>query len=84
MRNFMKKEIEIYIRHNTNGAMLNFYIPKELKPAFLDALSNGYFNTADKDAHFEMSILQEWLDNPETSASHVRFKLSSINVHYQE
>ena len=78
----MSKEIEVYIRHNQLGAMLNFYVPKELKDSFLDSISKGTFEPSDTDIHFEASILPEWVADASKVASHVRVKIAGINVTY--
>ena len=78
------KSIEIYIRQNSNGAMLNMYVPSELKDFLLESLRNGECDLSDFNANFEMSIPTSDLDNPQADPTHVRIKLSSINVNYTQ
>ena len=78
------KKIEIYIRHNSNGAMLNLHVPSELKEFLLKSLNNGQLDLSNLEANFEISVLPEWIDNPSDSPAHARLKLTSNNINYFE
>lgn len=63
-------KIEIYIRRNSEGAMLNFYIPKEMRPIFVEAAKNGHLDMSASPANFELVI---------DGGQHVVVSLNQIN-----
>lgn len=82
--------IEIYIRHSNNKAMLNLYVPKEMKDRFLTGIENGNMELPDDSAHFELSILPEWVTAPdqremiEKLGLHVRVPIAAINTQFTD
>lgn len=57
----MPNEIEIYVRHNNNDTMLNFYLPEQLKSELTKAVTGGQFRAYGQTIHLELSILPEWI-----------------------
>jgi hypothetical protein len=86
----MSKQIEIYVRSSGDRILLNFYIPDELREAFIAGLKTGSFEPPDTQMNLEFSVLPEWLSEESRRASqphefgdlHVRLAVSSINTHF--
>lgn len=86
----MSKQIEIYVRPSGDRILLNFYIPDELRDAFIAGLRTGSFEPADTKMNLEFSVLPEWLkqgdrresQSHESGDLHVRLAVSSINTHF--
>jgi hypothetical protein len=72
------RSIEIYVRHNNNGAMLNIYLDSSSKQELIAALQSGRFESADVPVHLELSVLPEWLTTP--SEAHARIPITAINI----
>ncbi|MCP1318387.1 hypothetical protein [Vreelandella lionensis] len=74
--------IEIYIRHRSEGALLNIYLDKKTKVALVAALENGKFDDPNVPINLELSILPQWLS--EENSTHVRVPISEINISTDE
>lgn len=70
--------IEIYVRHRTDGAMLNIYLDRKTKEALIAALESGKFEDPNTPISLELSVLPEWLSEP--GSTHARIPISEINV----
>lgn len=70
--------IEIYVRHNNNGAMLNIYLDSSTKQELIAALQTGCFESADVPIHLELSVLPEWLTIQ--GEAHARIPITEINI----
>mgnify|MGYP000508771439 CR=1 FL=1 len=70
--------IEIYVRHRSEGTMLNIHLDQEAKEALIAALQSGKFDNPNMPIHLELSILPEWLSD--THSMHARIPISEINV----
>jgi hypothetical protein len=70
--------IEIYVRHNGNGAVLNIYLDSSTKQELISALQSGRFESAGVPMHLELSVLPEWLTNQ--GESHARIPVAAINI----
>lgn len=70
--------IEIYVRHNNDGAMLNVYLDSSTKQELITALQSGRYESADASIHLELSVLPEWLTNQ--GEAHARIPIAAINV----
>ncbi|MDO9170125.1 MAG: hypothetical protein Q7U18_13695 [Methylobacter sp.] len=88
----MKNKIEIYLRHSIGKVMLNLYVPKETKKRFLTGLKNGALELPEDSANFELSILPEWITDPEQreriknigETIHVCIPIAAINTMYTD
>lgn len=88
----MIKKIELYIRHSIGKAMLNLYIPKEMKEKFLTGVKNNTLELPEDSAHFELSILPEWIPDPEQREAiekldqviHIRIPIAAINTQFTD
>ncbi len=69
--------IEIYVRHNNDGAMLNIYLDHRAKQDLIIALQSGRFESEDASIHLELSVLPEWLTSAEEM--HARIPIRAIN-----
>lgn len=70
--------IEIYVRHRSDGAMLNIYLDRKAKEALIAALESGKFEAPNTPISLELSVLPEWLSEP--GSTHARIPISEINV----
>ena len=70
--------IEIYIRHRSDGAMINIYLDRKTKTALIAALESGKFADPSTPINLELSVLPEWLSEP--GSTHARSPISEINV----
>lgn len=73
-----QRGIEIYVRHNSDGAMLNIHLDASTKERFIAALQEGRFSSADVSINLELFVLPQWVTDPEYG--HVRIPLTAINV----
>lgn len=69
--------IEIYVRHSSDGAMLNIYVDSSTKQQLISALQSGQYESADASIHLELSVLPEWLANQ--GEAHARIPIAAIN-----
>lgn len=70
--------IEIYVRHNGNGAVLNIHLDSSTKQELITALQSGRFESADMPIYLELSVLPEWLTTQ--GESHARIPVAAINI----
>lgn len=85
----MKNRIEIYIRQSGgSGTLLNFHIPNNLREKFIEGLKNGAFECEAGSANIEISVLPEWITDPEQRGQllhndnpiHMRTCINTINI----
>lgn len=78
-------EIEIYVRHRSDGAMLNIHVNEKTKRVLLDALQNGSYTDSSTPINMELSLLPQWIvsDN-ETPPIHARIPITSISINVSE
>lgn len=69
--------IEIYVRHRAEGAMLNFHLSSNDRLALIRALTTGSMDGDGVPIHLELSLLQQWLTDPD--GMHARIPIGSIN-----
>jgi hypothetical protein len=69
--------IEIYVRHRSDGAMLNFQLSSSDRQVLIHALTTGGMENASIPIHLELSLLPQWLTDPENM--HARIPISAIN-----
>ena len=74
--------IEIYIRHRSEGAMLNIYLDQKTKLALVAALENGKFDDPSVPINLELSLIPEWLS--EENSTHVKIPITEINISADE
>lgn len=74
--------IEIYVRHRSEGAVLSFHLSSDEREALIHALMNGSIDEASVPVHLELSVLPQWLIDPEHM--HARIPISAINVNIDE
>lgn len=74
--------IEIYVRHRSDGAMLNFHLSSRDRLALIHALTMGSMKDASIPVHLELSLLPEWLTDPESM--HARIPISAINFNVSD
>ena len=70
--------IEIYVRPSGGRNLLHFHVPIALREQFVQDFSNGRFDAAGVDVHFEMPVRAEYFTEP--SENHMRFKIDSISL----
>ncbi|CAH0349854.1 hypothetical protein [Aquabacterium sp. CECT 9606] len=71
--------IEIYVRHRSDGAMLNFHLSSRDRQALIHALTTGGgMEDTSIPIHLELSLLPQWLTDPENM--HARIPISAINI----
>lgn len=70
--------IEIYVRHRSEGAMLNIYLDQKTKVELITALQSGKFEGGKIPINLELSILPDWLS--EADSMHARIPISEINI----
>ena len=78
----MSNKIEIYVRNSGDRTLLNFYIPSEMREAFLSALQNGGFEERNTDINLELSVLNEWRTDADRDEPHIRVPISAINLQF--
>lgn len=70
--------IEIYVRHNSDGAMLNVHLNSSTKQELITALQSGRFEAENVPIHLELSVLPEWLTTQ--GGTHARIPITAINI----
>lgn len=88
----MKNQIEIYVRHSSNGTFLNFHVPSQMKEQFISALHTGSLEDCAAAVAVELAILPEWITDREVRAKvealdeciNLRIPVTSFNVNYGE
>jgi 8-oxo-dGTP pyrophosphatase MutT (NUDIX family) len=73
-----QRGIEIYVRQNSYGAMLNIHLDASTKQRLIAALQEGRFSSADIPINLELSVLSHWVTD--TEYGNVRIPLTAINV----
>ncbi len=72
------KGIEISVRHTHNGTLLNIHLDARAKQRLIAGLQSGRFDSRDTPINLELSVLPEWLTDPEST--HARIPITVINV----
>jgi hypothetical protein len=78
----MSDKIEIYVRNSGDRTLLNFYIPSQMREAFLSALQNGAFEERNTDINLELSVLDNWRTDTHSEEPHIRVPISAINIQF--
>ena len=84
----MNTQIEIYVRPSVGRVLLNIYLGADVRDRFVDGIGRGEFECRDAPTHLELSVLPEWVTDPELrvkiaaldSPIHVRIPLTHINT----
>ena len=72
-------KIEFYVRHNSNGSMLNIYMSPEAKKFLLKALlETGKVDSEQVEMSVELNVQQEWVCNPD-NPNYLRIPVSLLN-----
>lgn len=92
MSDAAKNCLEVYVRHNSSGAMLNILADDLMRERIVNSLSAGKVDGTDISINLELSVLPEWVTDPETrkrvgqipGTIHIRVPLAAINMLFEE
>lgn len=87
-----KNRLEVYVRHNSNGAILNILADESMRERIVNSLSVGRVDGTDISICLELSVLPGWVTDLEIRKKiggiqgpiHIRVPLSSINMLFEE
>lgn len=75
-----KAKIELYVRHSSNGTMLNFYLSPEGKECLQNALlDSGHVDGESVEINLELSVRPDWITDSDNPA-HLRIPISALNL----